>query len=210
MNNSKYFVEGKEKTMKKFEELLAENNIEKPRTALRKKLFEKKWSVVRAQYVMYCAKYGAREAMWEEYRQKLENAWGVSFQTLAELESTPVFHFSNNEEAIVKIKEAITEMKKNTLLFLKYQLDKEARKAWVKELVEQAPQGCKLIVLKEKYTPYESNKKKFEESVARSEAASIKLSGVSPVWIAFNPQETYDTDLWIMYKNTSTVQYINT
>lgn len=195
--------------MKKFEELLAENNINMPRTALGKKLFEKKWGAVKAQYVMYCAEYGARESLWERYREGLQNDWGVSFPRLDELEPTPVFHFSNSDEAIDKIAEAITEMEKSKLLSMKDRLEKEARKAWVEKLVEQAPENCELIVLKGAYTPYESNKKKFEESISRKEPASIKLSGVSPIWIAFNPREAHNTEYWLMDKATSAVQYVS-
>lgn len=195
--------------MKKFEELLAENNISMPRTALGKKLFEKKWDAVKAQYVMFCAEYGAREALWERYREGLQNDWRVSFPTLAELEPTPLFHFSNSDEAIDKIAEAFTKMEKTKLLFIKDRLEKKARKDWVEKLVEQAPEDCKLIVLKGAYTPYESNKRSFEESVAYGEAASIKISGVSPIWIAFNPQEAYDTEYWLMDKATTAVQYIS-
>lgn len=195
--------------MKKFEELLAENNISMPRTALGKKLFEKKWEAVKAQYVMYCAEYGAREALWERYREGLQNDWEVSFPALAELEPTPVFHFSNSDEAIDKIAEVFTKMEKSKLLSMKDRLEKKARKDWVEKLVEQAPEDCKLIVLKGAYTPYESNKKKFEESISHKEPASIMLSGVSPIWIAFNPQEAYDTEYWLMDKATTVVQCIS-
>ena len=91
----------------------------------------------------------------------------------------------------------------------KDRLEKKARKDWVEKLVEQAPEDCKLIVLKGAYTPYESNKKKFEESISHKEPASIMLSGVSPIWIAFNPQEAYDTEYWLMDKATTVVQCIS-
>ncbi len=194
--------------MKKFEEILTKNNIKQPLWG--KKKFEQRWNEVRAIYEQWCKEVEELNGLIEELENDLQKRWDTDFsEFVASLYHVPEFVFRNCKQACDMIEEEreTVKVKRISLYNLQSDIQRKARKNWVDQLVSEAPENCNLVVIRGKYTPEELNVNAFERRIAEKKSAAICMM-FSPIWIAFNPQEKYNTQLWIMDKNTSTVEYI--
>lgn len=194
--------------MRNFEELLAANNI-KP--FFGKKHFEKRWCEVRSQYGYFCKKLDELDTLFKYIDDQLKKAWeeGIS---LTEIYQTPEFEFKNPNQAMKMIEQECDRVKEAyaKLYTVERELTKKARKDWIAQVISERPEKCKLIIIKETaYVPKNQNVEQFEKAIANKSEAMIAMMGISPLWVALDPNKVVDTENWLMNKMTSTVEYVS-
>ena len=198
--------EARRKTIEsEFETLLNENGVKMPRVFFKKR-FEERVIAVRLQYARYVEAEEERSSQYVQYSKELNEHWETE-------EEIPVFeeekfYFRSLDEFEKQLIDATKKVKDDSAFSWYMKADKKLRKAWVAELVAQATEECKLIVIKGAYTPYDFNVQKFNQYVTEKKSAVISVMGISPIWIAFNPHEEYDTQYWCMYGSNSKVEFV--
>ena len=190
---------------KEFVKLLEQNNISVPKNRILKAFFEKKWRDVFYEYIDYMEE--VKQSTLKDYPQSMRKSWGDCFPDLPDLFPT-TFVFSNEDEAYVAINEARDRQKYFLSPEMRTALEEQARKTWIEQVVAKAGNNCALIVIRDNYTPaYAENAQAFEDCVKNKESCTLYYM-LCPVWVAFNPNEQYNTKHWRMVKETSTVDYI--
>ena len=198
---------------KSFLEILEINGVEIPpnhrkeATWIQKRrvsAFHKKWEKAASLY-RHLEKLYEREAYyWERSQKSLKNGWDIDMPPIPQHKEICFKSPKGAEKLISKEIERLEKARDEG-----GRLENAARAKWVKELIEKAPEGCRLIVIKNTtYTPYQKNIDRFEEAVSKGEACDIKSCSLLPVWIAFYPEDPGNTDWWSITRNTSSVEYL--
>ena len=173
----------------------------------RKRKYEKRFREVECEYRNLCIRLEYRARQWNYLCVQIKEEWGQSVPPLEE----PVLSFKTLEEAHEVIKQEIRRLgkHKNSPQMRMLEIEDQLREAWIKELVDSAPEECSLIVIKDsRYQPYENQTEDFNKKVSQKEPAEIIMIFVNAYWVAFNPKEEVDISHWVMRKNSSTVEYI--
>ncbi len=194
--------------MRNFEELLAANNI-KP--FFGKKHFEKRWCEVRSQYGYFCKKLDELDTLFKYINDQLKKAWGAEF-SIAEVYQMPEFKFKNRKQAMEMIDQECDKVKEAhaKLYTVERMMTKKARKEWITQVISERPEKCKLIVIKSTtFVPKNQSMEQFEKAIANKSESMIAMMGISPLWVALDPNKVVDTENWLMDKMTSTVQYVS-
>lgn len=197
--------ERRSKIKSEFENLLIQNGLKRPRVFFKKR-FEERVIAVRLQYARYIEAEEERSSQYVQYSKKLNAHWETE-------EEIPVFeekkfYFRSLDEFEKQLIDATKKVKDDSAFSWYMKVDKKLRKEWVTQLVSQATEDCNLIVIKGAYTPYDFNVQKFNQYVNEKRCAVISVMGISPIWIAFNPHEEFDTQYWCMYKSNSKVEFV--
>jgi len=201
---------------KAFLELLEINGVKIPpnhrkeATWLQKRrvsAFRKKWEEVAHLYSNLEKLYESEDYNWEASQEYLENEWGLDMPPILPHKEIRFKSPKKAKKLISKEIERLEEAEGEG-----YRLGNIARANWVKELIKKAPEGCRLIVIKNtNYTPEQESIERFEESVTKRETCAICISLLIPVWIALYPEDLEDMGnslRWAIKRNTSSVEYL--
>lgn len=194
--------------MKEFSKILERNGVKVPKKMnpsnriqkMRVSLFDKRWDEASKLYKeLRCSMHRLKGA-----ETSLKEKWGIEASTCG-----PMLRFRNPQQAkkvldreLKRFQECEDEVR---------DLIRSARKEWVQEIIRNAPQDTKLVVIKDnEYVPDSSNVLQFEESVKQGQPCSIAACMLVTMWVAFNPEEgePKGIEYWAMTPKSVTVQYI--
>lgn len=197
--------------MDDFKTIVKNNGILVPNTFFGDIFFYLKWSKAEEAYAIFEERFRQRESEWDSYRKSLESDWNRSFPEFSMVFKMQKLYFNSPAEAISAIDNAKMALDSFSIQE-EYELQERlARLAWFNfKVLNDAPRGCKLIVLKEaNYEPSKDKKLMFEASVAELKPCSVRLPDGGIMWLAFKPQSHFNDikNLKVTAKQC-TVEYI--
>lgn len=197
--------------MDDFKTIVKNNGILVPNTFFGDIFFYLKWSKAEEAYAIFEERLRQRESEWNSCRKDLEKDWDRPFPAFSKVHMQRPLYFNSPAEAISAINTA--QIALDSFSFKEeYELQERlARLAWFNfKVLNDAPRGCKLIVLKEaNYEPSKDKKLMFEASVAELKPCSVRLPDGGIMWLAFKPQSHFNDikNLKVTAKQC-TVEYI--
>lgn len=197
--------------MDDFKTIVKNNGILVPNTFFGDIFFYLKWSKAEEAYAIFEERFRQRESEWDSYRKSLESDWNRSFPEFSMVFKMQKLYFNSSAEAISAIDNAKMALDSFSIQE-EYELQERlARLAWFNfKVLNDAPRGCKLIVLKEaNYEPSKDKKLMFEASVAELKPCSVRLPDGGIMWLAFKPQSHFkDIKNLKVTAKQCTVEYI--
>lgn len=194
------------KNMKTFEETYKKCGLRPP--VFLKSDFRK----AEESFASFCKELESRNRKWEEIRSNILREWGGDVPTLSDLEEFDKdFDFSTWSEAIAVIGERKSRMLNDSLHEIEVLVIGKKRQQWIEELVNKAPIGTRLIVIRDQsFQPKEEFIKTFSQRIAEGKEMRICRKFTEVIWVAFKPESDIGLESiwWGINKSTSTVEYI--
>lgn len=212
--------------MKSFEEILKENHVRIPTRKRwepvhlferRKARFKNKWEEAEKAYLeLRDTCFEMCFTPWDE-RCKifLQHHYGFQAPNLESIPSkfTPVIKFKTPQEAKVAFENATRDAIEWGKKFSFRMVVGALRREWFfNTIMGNMPEGCELIVLKQKdYTPKNSNEAQFIEKAVQTRKGGYieRFFGLSIYWVAVKPDEAENCNFhaWKIDPLNHTVEY---